>query len=83
MNCKQAKKLFNYFCDSVSEVSPYTYIIHWINENGEIFNLINMEYILSAYRFTFEFGEESFTLWEEEIDESQMFVFKQINWNKL
>ena len=80
---KQARKLYNYFYDSNSEFCPNIYIIHLIDENGEISNVINIEPILSAFRFTFEFGEEPFLLWEEEIDESQIFVFKQINWNKI
>ena len=83
MNHKQAKKLFNYLYDSNSESSPNIYIIHLIDENGEISNVINIEFLLGTFRFTFEFGEEPVLLWEEEIDESQIFVFKQINWNKI
>lgn len=83
MTRKQAKKLWNYFCDTHSESSPDIYIIHLIDENGQIFNVINIEYLQKAFRFTFEFGEEPFFLWEEEIDESQIFVFKQITWNKI
>lgn len=83
MTHKQARKLFGYYFDTIAETSPHLYIIHLINENGEISNVIKIECILSAYRFTFEFGDEVFQLWEEEIDESQIFVFKQINWNRL
>ena len=83
MTHKLAKKLFKYYCDTTSESSPNIYIIHLIDENGEISHVVKIDYVLSTYRFTFEFGEEVFQLWEEEIDESQIFVFKQINWNRL
>lgn len=83
MNRKQARKLWNYFCDTMSESSPNTYIIHLIDANGEIFNMIQIEYLEKDFKFTFSQGDEVFQLWEEEVNESEIFVFKQINWNKL
>lgn len=44
--------------------------------------MINVKYSDDGYKFTFTLGDEVFQFWEEEIDESQIFVFKQINWNK-
>lgn len=86
MNRKQARKLWNYFCDTTSESSPNIYVIHSIDSNGEVFNVINIEELIEEYggfKFTFSQGDEVFQLWEEEINESEIFVFKQINWNKL
>lgn len=82
MTHKLAKRLFNYHCDSNTDSHPNIYLIHLIDENGEISNVIKIEYEFQTFRFTFEFGDEVFQFWEEEIDESQIFVFKQINWNK-
>lgn len=83
MTHKQAKKIWNYYCVTNLESHSNVYLIHLIDENGEISHVIKIDYVLSAYKFTFEFGEEVFQLWEEEVDESQIFVFKQINWNRL
>lgn len=83
MNKKQAKKIWNYYCITNLESHPNIYLIHLIDENNSMFNVINIEYLQDAFRFTFSQGEEVFQLWEEEIDESQVFVFKQINWNKV
>lgn len=83
MNKKLARKLFNYHLGTGTDSHPDIYIIHLIDENGQAFNVIQVDYLLDGYRFTFSQGEEVFQLWEEEIDESQIFVFKQINWNKI
>lgn len=83
MTIKQARKLWNYFCDTQTESCRDIYIIHLIDANAQVFQVMNIERLDKDFKFTFSLDDEVFQLWAEEINESEIFVFKQINWNKI
>lgn len=83
MNNKYSRILWNYIKDTESSL-PDVYLIHYIDENGERFKVKQIEWDTEerAYLFTLD-TKDFIQMWGEEIDDSQIFVYKMINWNKI
>lgn len=84
MTNKSAKKLANYIYDTLESSVPEVYLIHYINSNGEVYTIDKVEWVQDEGGYLIHLkSEDLLQVWAEEIDESEIIVYKLINWNKI
>ena len=81
---KSAKKLFNYIYDTLSSSVNEIYIIHYVNPDGDCYTVEKIEWVEDEGGYLIHLKSDYLIqVWAEEIDESEIFVYKLINWNKI
>lgn len=84
MTNKSAKKLFNYIYDTLSSSFDEIYIIHYVNPDGDCYVVEKVEWVEEEQGYLIHLKSDyNIQVWAEEIDESEIFVYKMINWNKV
>ena len=84
MTNKSAKKLFNYIYDTLNSSTPEIYLIHYINSDGDLYVVKKVEWVQDEGGYLIHLKSEYLIqVWAEEIDESEIIVYKMINWNKV
>ncbi len=84
MTNKSAKKLFNYIYDTLSSSINEIYIIHYVNPDGDCYVVRKVEWVEEEQGYLIHLKSDyHIQVWAEEIDESEIFVYKLINWNKI
>lgn len=84
MKNKSAKKLYNYIYDTLESSVPEIYLIHYINADGDCYIVEKVEWVEEEQGYVFHLKSDYLIqVWAEEIDESEIFVYKLINWNKI
>ena len=84
MTNKSAKKLFNYIYDSLDSSVSEIYLIHYINSDGDVYTVDKIEWVEDEGGYLFHLKSDYLIQeWAESIDESEIFVYKLINWNKI
>lgn len=78
-----ARKLQDYILETESS-SGGVYIIHYVSPDGQCYVINKVEWIKEEEGYLVHLqSEEDMQVWAEEIDESEIFVYKMINWNKI
>lgn len=84
MKNKSAKKLFNYIYDTLESNVPEIYLIHYINSDGDVYLVEKVEWVEDEQGYLIHLKSDyHIQVWAEEIDESEIFVYKLINWNRI
>lgn len=84
MTNKSAKKLFNYIYDTLDSSVNEIYLIHYINSDGDCYTVEKVEWVEDEGGYLIHLKSDYLIqVWAEEIDESEIFVYKLINWNKI
>lgn len=83
MTNKSAKKIQNYIWETESS-SDSVYIVHYVNPDGDCFIVEKVEWVEEENGYLIHLKSDYLIqVWAEEIDESEIFVYKMINWNKI